>query len=103
MSIHNGSLLQIPMNMPSYIESTYSQYRITLVASLIASTLFLITLAWNDVVQEIISYYYPKKSRESIKDKIYYALYITIFVVILQIYVFPHISVFAQSDKLVKN
>ena len=94
MSTNNNSFLHIPFNVPipSYIESTYSQYRITLIASLMAATIFLITLAWNDVVQEVIAYYYPKKSRESIRDKIYYALYITIFVVLLQIYVFPYIS-----------
>jgi hypothetical protein len=95
----SNSLLHIPFNVPipDYIENTYSQYRITLIASLIAGTIFLITLAWNDVVQEIISYYYPKKSRESIRDKIYYALYITIFVVLLQIYVFPYISTSSRT------
>ncbi len=79
--------------VPNTIEKTYEQYRYTLITALIAGTLFLITLAWNDVIQEIIAYYYPIKSRNSIKKKIYYALCITIFVVLLQIYVFPRIEV----------
>ena len=79
--------------IPENIEKTYLQYRYVLLTALIAGTIFLITLAWNDVIQEIISYYSPIKSGKSIVHKIYYALCITIFVVLLQIYVFPRIEV----------
>lgn len=80
---------------PSYnditkpIKETYNTYKTTVVTSMITAVVVLISLAWNNVVQAIISYYYPQTTRETIKGKIIYACIITIFVIILQLHVFP--------------
>ena len=74
------------------ISNTVDKYQHTIFTAIVTSTLFLITLAWNDVVQDAISIYYPRDTRQNIYGKIYYALIITIVVVLVQIYIFPYIS-----------
>ena len=70
------------------VVNTYDKYRSTVITSLVTAVLLLVTLAWNDVVQEIISLYYPKESRQSIKGKFFYAIMITIIVVLVQTHIF---------------
>ena len=77
------------------IKQTYTHYRIALFTSITTAFLLLISLAWNDVVQSIIKQYYPRDD-DSIKSKTQYAVIITIIVILLQLYVFPH---FKPDDK----
>jgi len=77
--------------IPTTIKTTYVQYQTAIITGLIAATLFLVTLAWNDLIQEIIAYYFPTTIRQNIMGKLYYALIITIIVMLLQIYIFPHL------------
>lgn len=74
------------------VEKTYSQYQTTVITAVVTATLLLIALAWNDVVQTIIEIYYPKKDRNSLQSKLYYAITITIIVIIIQLYIFPYIT-----------
>jgi hypothetical protein len=78
--------------LPGFIKHTYIKYQSTILVSLITATLLLVTLAWNEVVQESISLYYPKETRQTLIGKIYYAVIITIIVVILQIFIFPYFT-----------
>jgi hypothetical protein len=68
---------------------TYTHYQKTIITAFITSMMLLITLAWNDVVQAIIQQYYPKGNTKTIMGKVYYAMIITIIIVLLQLYVFP--------------
>lgn len=81
--------------IPSYgdlskpIKETYDRYKTTVITSAMTAATVLISLAWNNVVQAIIAYYYPQTTRETIRGKIVYACIITVFVIILQLHVFP--------------
>jgi len=79
------------LDLPDVLKNTYTKYQNTVLIALTTATLLLVSLAWNDVVQETITMYYPRESRQNIKGKVYYALIITIFVVLVQIYIFPYI------------
>jgi heme/copper-type cytochrome/quinol oxidase subunit 2 len=70
------------------VVNAYDKYRSTVITSLITAVLLLVTLAWNDVVQEIIAMYYPKETRQSIQGKFIYAIMITIIVLLVQTHVF---------------
>ncbi len=70
----------------------HNKYNETVISSVKISILFLITLAWNDVVQEIINNYYPNSKKKTLHSKIIYAILITFFVIIVQIYFFPLIE-----------
>lgn len=74
----------------------YKQYAIE---AFLAAILLLISLAWNDVVQEIIKMYYPI-SGTALKGKIIYAISITVIVVTLQIFLFPHLT---NNSSLIKT
>ena len=68
-----------------------------MVTAIMTSTVILISLAWNDVIQNVIERYYPHKNIDTLNGKITYAIIITIFVVLLQIYVFPRLENYAHS------
>ncbi len=74
------------------VKETFHKYQSVFVLSIIGATLFLVSLAWNDVAQEAIAVYFPKESRNSIMGKLYYAIIITIIVVLIQTHIFPYIS-----------
>jgi hypothetical protein len=74
------------------IKDTYTQYQTMIITSIVTATILLVTLAWNDVVQSIVNYYYPNSDSKTIIGKIYYAVVITVFVILLQIYVFPYLQ-----------
>lgn len=81
----------IDVLVPEGIKHIYEQYYTLTIRSFILATLFLVTLSWNDVMQTTINYYYPNSDIDTISGKVYYALTVTIFVVFLQIYVFPYL------------
>ena len=82
--------------MSDFIVTTYSKYKETIVTSVTTAILLLITLAWNDVIQSALAYYYPDSKEKTIRGKIIYALLITIIVVIMQLYFFPTITEFLK-------
>lgn len=75
----------------SVIYTTTSKYKSAVVTSIIGGIVVLIAVAWNDVIQAVINKYYPKKNN-TITGKLYYATIITLFIVVLQIYLFPYIQ-----------
>lgn len=81
------------------VVDAYDKYRTTVITSLITAVLLLVTLAWNDVVQEIISLYYPKETRQSIRGKFIYAIMITIIVVLIQTHIFKLLTETPESPK----
>jgi uncharacterized membrane protein YcjF (UPF0283 family) len=74
------------------INETYNKYQSTIIASITTAVLLLVTLAWNDVIQTIINNYYQHKDDNTIRGKLTYAVVITIFVVLVQLYLFPYIE-----------
>jgi hypothetical protein len=80
------------LGIPEPIQQTYLKYQSTVVTAVMTSIIFLITLAWNDVIQTAINSYYPKKDNDTLRGKIYYAITITVFVILMQIYVFPYLE-----------
>jgi TRAP-type C4-dicarboxylate transport system permease small subunit len=74
------------------VKETYTKYQSTIITAIMTAFLLLVSLAWNDVIQTSIQQYYPHKDINTIKGKVSYAVVITIFVVLLQIYVFPYIE-----------
>lgn len=80
------------------VKETYTKYKTTILTSIITAIAVLVSLAWNNVIQAVINYYYPLSTKATIKGKTYYALIITIFVILLQLYVFPFIMKYLSSD-----
>lgn len=76
--------------------ATYNKYKEAVVTSVTTAILLLITLAWNDVIQSALGYYYPESKAKTLVGKIVYALIITIVVVVLQLYFFPIINEFLK-------
>ena len=76
----------------THATKTGALYKQFLLQALLSSILFMVTLAWNAVVQQIIDEYYPLKSDHPIRGKLYYALGITFVVIMMQIYLFPYIT-----------
>lgn len=72
--------------------NAYHQYNKALISSVTTAVILLASLAWNDVVQAIVDKYYPEKDKKTIKGKLYYAIVMTFFIILLQIYVFPYIG-----------
>jgi len=70
------------------IQSFKKMYGNTIITSLTTAIILLASLGWNDVVQSIINKYITTE-KNTIIGKIYYALSITIIVILMQIYVFP--------------
>ena len=68
------------------------KYKNTLISAIITSIVLLVSLAWNDVIKTIAEEYIIITDDNSILSKLYYALFITFFVIILQIYLFPQIN-----------
>ena len=63
-----------------------------ILTAIIASTLLLVTLAWNDVIQSVIKKYYPKNNKNNkLYGKIMYALTVSFIVLLIQMHIFPHI------------
>jgi Na+/proline symporter len=73
------------------VGTTYNKYHQTVIMSIVTAILLMVTLAWNDVVQTALARYFPKKKGDNLKTKMQYATSITIFVIVLQIYVFPYL------------
>lgn len=92
---YDGNMMEgesiVDFLVPKEIKNIYEQYYTLTIRSFILAALFLVTLSWNDAIQTIINYYYPNSDIDTISEKIYYALTVTIFVVFLQIYVFPYL------------
>lgn len=82
----------IPENVIESLNSVYTEYKKTVITSIITAIVVLVTLAWNDVVQSIIAYYIPASKKNNIQTKFYYAVIVTIIVIALQIYVFPYMN-----------
>lgn len=76
------------------VKETYTKYQSTIITAITTACLLLISLAWNDVIQSAIEKYYPRKDIDTIKGKVSYAIIITTFVVLLEIYVFPYIEMY---------
>lgn len=76
------------------VKNTVVKYQNTVLTVIMTAIVLLMSLAWNDVVQAVINKYYPKKDNSTIKGKLDYAVTVTAFVVLLQIFVFPHIEEF---------
>ena len=90
---HNNIIsINIMNEFPVTIKETYIKYQSTVITALSTGVILLITLAWNDVIQSVIEKYYPKKDNNTIRSKVDYAIVITIFVVLLQILVFPYLE-----------
>ena len=84
----------------THATKTGALYKQFLLQALLTSILFMVTLAWNAVVQEIIDVYYPLKTDKPIRGKLYYALGITFVVIMMQIYLFPYIT---DDTKFIKK
>ena len=82
--------------MDHFIGSTYNKYKETIATSITTAILLLITLAWNDVIQSALAYYYPDSKAKTLRSKIIYAFIISIIVVVLQLYFFPIITDFLK-------
>lgn len=73
---------------------TANVYKTVVIESMITAIVVLVALSYNEVIQEIIKIYFPtQKNNNPLKAKIIYALFVTLVVVLLQIYVFPYFSV----------
>jgi hypothetical protein len=68
---------------------TYKKYNNVITNSIITGVVLLSGLAWNDVIQSTINKYYPPEKKQDIQAKLVYALIITLFVVLAEIYIFP--------------
>lgn len=79
---------------------TVDVYKQHAIEAFLAAILVLISLAWNDVAQEIIKMYYPQFG-SALKGKVLYALFVTVIIVTLQIYLFPHFT--TNSSLIQKN
>ena len=79
------------------IVKAYHQYKKIFITSLITATILLATLAWNTVIQAISDKYFMSIDKNTIHGKIYYAIFITVVVVMLQLYVFPYITSLSSS------
>jgi len=84
-----GFVRYIPNKISEGFTKTYTQSQKRIITALITSVMLLVTLAWNDVIQAMIQQYYPKENKKTIMGKVYYAIVITILIVLLQLYVFP--------------
>ena len=78
------------VTITSAVGTVYSKYHQTIIMSIIAAFVLMVTLAWNDVVQTTLARYVPKSDGDNLRGKIEYATTITILVIILQVYVFPY-------------
>jgi hypothetical protein len=78
---------------PEIVTTTLYKYQTTIISSILTATILLISIAWTDVMKSIIEYYIPDSNSKSIEGKIYYACVITMIVIILQLYLFPLITV----------
>lgn len=75
------------------LKGSYRYLHTTIANTITTSFLLLISLAWNDVVQSVINSYYPKRDADTIKGKVYYAVSITIIVLLIQSYILPYAKV----------
>ncbi len=75
-------------------------YRQIVIESIITAIILLVALAYNEVIQQIIKNYYPNKADEPLRGKLIYALFITLLIVVLQIYVFPY---FSANEKFIRK
>lgn len=73
------------------VKNTYITYRSTILTSLTTGVVVITALAWSELLEEIIKYYYPN-DKNNIRSKLYYALFITVILVLFQIYLFPHFN-----------
>ena len=87
------------IKIPDAVKETYDKYQTLVLTSVITATIVLVSMAWNDVIQSIMNKYYPSTGTKTIVSKIYYAIVITLFVILLQIYIFPYLQTNNSTKK----
>ena len=75
-----------------YVAKNYKVYNTIIIEALITASILLISLAWNDVVHEIVNGYYPPEEKQNLRDKVRYAIIITLIIGTLQLYLFPYLK-----------
>lgn len=98
----NSIPIHIPIpdiRIPDVVLNTYDRYQTMVITSITTATIVLVSLAWSDVVQTTMNKYYPSTGTKSIMGKIYYAIVVTFFVILLQIYIFPYLQQAANTPK----
>ena len=89
--VEKGEILPSDVIIPKEYKKTYDVYKNILIASIFTAILLLVPLAWSEVIESTIVYLFPNRDQNTITAKLCYAIFITLFVVLIQIHIFPMI------------